>query len=180
MVPGRIPGKMSGMHRIHIVIVLAFFTLGSGPCDMFNPPDVPNMEGDASTDCTEMGCTDSLIVQIIRSDNMAFLPGSYAFRVRLPDASEYGIECYLAYTEAGLNCTMGDTNFIYAELGAAGQTIWIQVLYAPESLVLTIESNSFQIGQRTIWPVYEETFPNGDDCPPGCWEAEETMAVQSW
>ncbi len=171
---------MAGMHRMQIVIVVAFFTLGSGPCDMFDPPEDPDLDADASANCTEIGCTDSLVIQVIRADNMAFLSGSYKFKVLLPDYSEYWIECYLAYTEAGLSCSTGDTSFIYAELGIGGQTIWIQVLYAPESLMLTIESNGYKIGERTIWPAYEELFPNGDDCPPTCWEAEETMAVQSW
>jgi hypothetical protein len=177
--PRHIPGKISGMRRIQIAIVLAFFALGSGPCDMFNPPDV-NTEVDGSVDCPEEDCMDSIFIEVIRADNMEFLTGSYVFKTLLPDTSEYWIECYMAYGEAGLSCGTGDLHLLYAELGATGQTIWIQMLYAPESLLFTVEYNGYKIGERTIWPEYEEPFPDEIECPSTCLEAEETMAVQSW
>ena len=121
-----------------------------------------------------------MTVEIIRADNMGFLTGSYFFKVQMPDASAYWIECYMAYGEAGLNCATGDLHLLYAELGATGQTIWLQILFAPESILLTVEYNGYPIGERAIWPEYEDMEPSEADCPQTCMQSEETMAVQSW
>ena len=168
------------MHRVQIIIVLAFFTLGSGPCDVFDPPVAMDSERDGSVACEETGCTDTLTIEIIRADNSTFFIGTYRFSVLFADASESWIECYLPYAEAGLNCDAGDLQWMSAQLGSYGQTIWVQVRFAADYLRLTVEYNEFAIGQRDMWPQYEVIDSLEPDCPSTCVEAEESMTVQSW
>ena len=168
------------MRRVQIVIVLAFFTLGSGPCDVFDPPIPLDSEMDGSVACEETDCTDTLTVEVIRADNSAFFICAYRFSVLFADASESWIECYLPYVEAGLNCDAGDLQLMSSQLGSYGQTIWVQVRFAAQALRLTVEYNGSPIGQRDMWPQYEEVDSTDPDCPSACVEAKESMAVQSW
>ena len=77
-------------------------------------------------------------------------------------------------------CDAGDLQLMSSQIGTFGQTIWVEVRFAADSLRVTVEYNESTIGQRELWPQYEEIDSMDPDCPSDCVEAEETMAVQSW
>ncbi|MCP4679585.1 MAG: hypothetical protein GY854_29655 [Deltaproteobacteria bacterium] len=166
------------------VIGFALLTMGAGPCDFFDMGDEEeDGDGDGgSEECysSEATCTDALIVEVIRSDNMEFMSGAYEFDVLLPDETQLFVECYLAYTETGVECTAGNVDVLYAQLEEGGRIMWMFLLGAPEATMITVIYNGLAIGQRSFTPAYEELFPNGPECEPMCHEAKETMAVESW
>ncbi len=170
-----------GMWKKILVFVFALVTMGAGPCDLLDMGETEESDG-GSIECnsSEATCTDALIVEVIRADNMEFLTGAYAFDVVLPDESQLFVECYLAFTENGIECSAGNIDVLYAQLEEGGRTMWMFLLGAPEATMVTVKYNGFAIGQRTFTPSYEELFPNGPECEPMCYEAKETMAVESW
>ncbi len=169
------------MYTKALLFVLAVFTLGVGPCDMLEG-DEEDTDGDAGETayCTEMGCIDSLNIEVIRADNAAFLTGSYQIEVIVPDETSYAIECYLAYVEAGLECSTIDLGMIFAFISPDGQTILITLFGVYEAATVTVKFNEFAIGRRTLRLAYQEFFPNGSECPPVCNQATESIAVESW
>ncbi|MCP4601833.1 MAG: hypothetical protein GY847_15180 [Proteobacteria bacterium] len=171
------------MYEKILLFILTLFALGAGPCDMLDADEADlDMEYDAGdlAECTEIGCYDSLVVEVLRADNAAFLSGSYQVEIVAAVDTEYSIECYLSFTEAGLECTIGDLDVLIAQLEEGGQTIWVTLLNTPETAIVTMKYNESKIGERTLTPIYDEFFPNGLECPPTCRQAKESMAVESW
>jgi len=157
-------------------MALAFFSTGLDSCDAM---DMLDSGADASAACGSEECTDELVVEVIRSDNDAFLTGCYRFAFE--DATGlYEIECYLAYAESGFECTLGDIDVITVMSDLAGTRIWLTALGAPEIVAVSVEYNGLLLGQREMMPSYEEVYPNGYECPPVCYAAEESMAVTPW
>ncbi len=161
------------------LVFVALFTLGAGPCDMLLSED--DDEGtDGGFECTEIGCANSFTIEVIRSDNREFLSGAYSFDVIVPDVAQYQIDCFMSTIEYGLDCSMGNLDVLFAQLEQGGQTIWVTLLGAPESTIVTVKYNDLAIGQRSFIPGYDEVSPNGPECTPTCYEGKETMAVESW
>ncbi len=176
----QITGKILYMYRIPIVIIFAFFVLGAGPCGEIFDSEDEETNGDASVDCTVMGCANMLSIEVIRPDDMVFLSGAYRFEFHLPDESEYMLECYLNSVEVGFNCSLGDTELIGVQVAQTGTTIYLTLLGAPEQVDVIVKYSDAIIGQRSFQPIYEEILPNGPECQPTCFQAEEALAVQSW
>ena len=78
-----------------------------------------------------------------------------------------------------MECEHGDLDVMFplVEVGAA--RIWLIVIGAPVSLLMSVEYNALVIGERELVPEYEQVFPEGDQCP-SCFLAEESMAVMPW
>jgi hypothetical protein len=165
------------MRRVLPVILLGLAAIGAGPCDLLG-----DMMGDSdagAAGCAEGLCVDQLNLELIRADNDPFLAGAYRFALALPDGSEYSVDCYMAHQESGMECDIGDLDVMFplVDLGAA--RIWLIVIGAPASLVVTVEYNALVIGEREIVPAYEQVYPEGEQCP-SCFLAEESMAVMPW
>jgi len=168
------------MYRIPIIILGATLTLGAGPCGEILDSADEQTDADASVDCTEMACNNMLTVEVIRPDSQTFLAGAYRFEMQLPDETELMLECHLASPQEGFICAMGDLTLIGVQIDATGTAIHVTLLGAPETVTVTVEYSGAIIGERTMTPVYEELYPNGPECPPTCYQAEEAMAVQPW
>jgi hypothetical protein len=156
------------------IVMLAALCVGAGPCDLLE-----GMDGDAGVGCSEGACVDQLTVEVIRADNDPFLIGAYRFELDLPDGSSYSIDCFMAHEESGMECELGDLDVMFPLVEIGAERIWLIVLGAPQSVVVSIEYNGLIIGEREIVPVYEELFPEGEQCP-ACYVAEESMAVLPW
>lgn len=176
---GGVAGKILYMYRIAFIIILLFFASGAGPCDMILPEEEEN-GSDASVECARNDCANMLVVEVVRADNGVFLNGFYQFAIVLPDDVELSIECSLAYTEAGFDCSHGNVDVLNASLDQTGQVIWISLLDAPVSATVTVEYNALEIGRRVVTPAYQEMYLSTPECPPACLQAKEAMAVQSW
>ena len=159
------------------MIVLGCLALGAGPCEVLE--DMMGGADAGAAGCTGEACVDQLTVEVIRADNDPFLPGAYRFALALPDGSDYSVECYMAHEESGMECALGDLDVILPLVEIGATRIWLVVVGAPVSLVVTVEYNSLVLGEREIVPAYEEVFPEGDQCP-SCFLAEESMAVMPW
>lgn len=158
-------------------MVLGLLGLGAGPCDVLG--DMMGGGDAGAADCTEGMCVDQLNVELIRADNDPFLSGSYRFALSLPDGSEYSIDCYMAHEESGMECDYGDLDVMFPLVEIGATRIWLVVIGAPASLIVSVEYNALVIGEREIVPEYEQIFPEGEQCP-SCFLAEESMAVMPW
>jgi len=164
------------MRRTIPIFLLGALGIGAGPCEMLD-----DMLGgaDGGADCAEGACVDQLTIELIRADNDPFLAGSYRFALALPDGSEYSVDCYLAHEESGMECEYGDLDVMLPLVEDGAERIWLIVIGAPVSLVVSVEYNALVIGEREIVPAYEEVYPEGELCP-ACFMAEESMAVMPW
>jgi len=163
------------VHHVCPLVLLAVFSLGVSPCDLIGGGEQEELpEG-----CTGEGCEHLLLIDVIRADNDGFQSGSYRFSLYLPDESVYSVDCYLAFADAGMECSLGDTDVIAPMVEEQGQRIRLEIAGAPVSLNVDVEFNGLSIGQRTIVPEYVEYFPEGEQCP-ACYVGEETMAVLPW
>jgi hypothetical protein len=164
------------MRRCLPVITVAVLAMGAGPCELFEGM----AGGDAGAgSCTGEGCLNQLTVELIRADNDAFLSGAYWFALDLPDGSHYSIDCYLAHPDAGMECEIGDLDVMFPVVEQGAARIWLIVVGAPVSVVVAVEYNGYIIGERELFPDYEEIFPDGEQCP-SWFLAEESMAVTPW
>jgi hypothetical protein len=167
------------MYRLSPLVVLSIFAMGAGPCDLMQPPG-EDETGDSGLECQEEMCRNSLSVEVIRADNEAFFDGVYDFEITVSDGTQYSLECYFAGYGASFDCSYGDSTMLGAVMESGYQAIDLTLLDAPETATFTVMYNDFEIGVRAFTPEYDEVHPNGPECPPVCYQAEETMAVESW
>lgn len=163
-----------------LVVALGAAALGAGPCDALDEELDTSADDGGALNCGDANCVDQVTIRIIRADNQQFLAGDYVFTVALADGTQISIDCYLAYLEAGLDCSVGDTDKLAAAINETGDRISLAALGTPETLVAGVAYNGWLIGERNLAPTYETVEPNGAGCPPACWFAEVTMAVESW
>ncbi|MFO8071330.1 MAG: hypothetical protein R6V85_05585 [Polyangia bacterium] len=164
------------MRRAIPLCLLAVVGLGAGPCEML---DALSAGADAGAGYCSEPCQDRLEVEILRSDNSAFWPGSYRFAAQLPDGGELSVECWLAHEESGLECELGDLDLLAPAVENGARRMWLVILGAPQSALVSIEYDGWIIGRREIVPAYEQVFPEGESCP-SCLLAEESIAVEQW
>ncbi len=150
-----------------------------GACEMLGLGEEMDT-GEMSGDCGAEECDHELQVEILRSDSDTFESGTYRFALVAPDLSEYSIDCYLAHSESEMDCSYGDIDTMGVTVEDAATTLLLYVLGAPEYVLTTVEYNGYIIGERTLYPEYDEVTPNGEECPPLCYQGEEHMAVSTW
>lgn len=153
--------------------------MGAAPCDLLDQPEETDT-GDAGVECGQDVCANFLAVEVIRADNESFFDGFYGFEVATSDGSQYSLECSFAGYGATLDCSYGDLSMLGALMDGGSQSIAITFLDTPATATFTVTYNDWAIGERTFTPQYEEILPNGPECEPVCYQAEETMAVESW
>jgi len=159
---------------------MAMVTMGAaGPCDILDTGGEDSDSG-APEGCGGIPCNHQLLVEVLRADNEAFWAGSYRFMLETPDTEQYFIECYLSYPEEGFDCSMGDLDIIDAVNDPGAGKIRLAIVGAPASVLVTVEHEGWIMGERVLYPEYEEYSPNGDGCPPVCYVGEDSMAVESW
>lgn len=125
--------------------------------------------------CTEIGCSDMLVVEIRRIDGDPFEAGRYEFTFSSPGMDDVAVECTLK--DLNLECGK-DTDLIQMEIvdGSAGFSATL--LAAWESVTLRVELDDRILGERVLQPDYQIVTPNGPDCEPTCLQASVAIDVE--
>jgi hypothetical protein len=143
-------------------------------------------------DCTDIGCASGVMFDILPEDG-AWQPGAYALAVTLDDAAydcEFqlpddlpatiarSIECgELTVTLAQrMACTGGDNGASPTCTPLPDQYDLLLSAYGtPAESTLTLSRDGEEILSDTRTLDYEQTFPNGDGCEPGCSQARVVL-----
>lgn len=124
----------------------------------------------ASQTCTEAGCTDGL---------------TFHFDERVP--RDYTLTIEVAGKVGTADCTAAALADTSAELqvqltGELDLGVWcspdfVTIEDSPGSLAMTLTFPDGTTTNADAKPVYEEVFPNGEDCPPTCEQASFDIDV---
>lgn len=110
--------------------------------------------------CTEVGCNGVLTITVVDASDapVAGLAGTIAvggqtFAVDCAGTSDEAVTCSGGTITVMLGDDVGDTEVVL-DLAAGGVT-----------------------ATSTLDPEWTSSQPNGPDCPPTCWDAEGTVAI---
>lgn len=116
---------------------------------------LPTEDDDMIDACTEAGCMDSLKINFVDDEGEPF----------------GGFEGTVTYDDEEIEFFCGGDDICTAS--------GIELTDAPSQLEVSVTAGEEQLSRTTtIEPDYEEFYPNGPDCPPTCYDADETVEVQ--
>ncbi len=163
------------------LIVLFGASVAAGPCDRLTGESAEEDADDTDSmvcDDFDVTCNHSLAVEILLPGDDTFLEGNYTFTVIAPDESEYSVDCMLYSAVDGFVCTGGNTDVLNAVLDEvdAGTAV-LQVAGAPPYCTVQVDWNGYPVGEETLAPEYDITYPNGEGCEPACYNGDDAMAI---
>jgi hypothetical protein len=132
---------------------------------------------DSATFCTEIGCSDGFFGSF-----SPILTGEGAFVITLT-AGDRVATCTatLPFAEGEGVCddpSLLTVTFSGTLLGVEDQAIPdFQAPSSPEAFTVVVTRDGVEIGRQDFEPAYEVSYPNGEDCPPECWQASGQVVV---
>jgi hypothetical protein len=127
--------------------------------------------------CTEIGCIDGLSVN--------FTPaltgkGTYTFDVTV-DGTAYSCDATIPLAGSSTVCGKDNVVSIYlsgTELDPSEQSLpGMHVEGTPKSVQIQVHRDKTLVADADLSPKYQETQPNGPNCPPTCHSASENVAT---
>jgi len=129
-------------------------------------------------DCTEMGCNDSLAIDIERRDAEPFIPGHYTFTLSPPGETTFIVDCPLDEESSHLACSSNALS-IETTINSSQDIFTVRILEAPHSILVTVEYGTQLLGEETLTPSYSMFNPNGVECEPTCFQGSATISVSA-
>jgi hypothetical protein len=130
--------------------------------------------------CTAMGCGNSMEIVISHGDGGDLDGGEYVVEVDIDGVGSETLTCVPGGTSEcdgtpGLGLVFG-----YMEASA------IYVSYAvsdgeepPDSVQVAVTFGGEPLGSLSVQPSWSAGYPNGEDCEPACWTADdEQMEIE--
>lgn len=136
---------------------------------------VPFAHAQQEQACTQMGCTDGLILR--PDSDMLNDPGKYEITFYLDDNNQNQIVCMgqlpLKPCEQGDSFSCSSKDVRIGESGCAMPSSEhaiddIYVFKTPKKIVMVTKHNGKAVMARTLRPKYIFTRPNGPGCDPQC------------
>jgi hypothetical protein len=128
--------------------------------------------------CTEMGCSDTLVIDIERRDTEPYVEGSYSFTLSPAGESTLIVDCTLDNQDGPLTCSANSV-LIETKINGFGDTFTIRISEAPQSILVTVEFGTQLLGEETLSPEYGIFTPNGVECEPMCFQGSTTIRVSA-
>ena len=127
--------------------------------------------GEPMAECTLMGCSDSLSVDITTASGTC-PAGEYALDVTVGSEQD---DCSV---EVVANSSTGACTSHFFRVDVVEGRLTLEMRDAPDSVSITVERDGVVVGVETITPTYVEFYPNGEDCDSSpCRQADATMII---
>jgi len=124
---------------------------------------------DGSTDCTLVGCIDTLTLHVVGVGG-----GAPVYGVVTLDGHDFQVDC-AGESDPEVVCDGEDINFqLPAGVVGGGEVTW--TLSTPDDDTAT--GGGSYVGNGTFTPDWTSSTPNGPDCGPTCWTGEGTVELQ--
>jgi hypothetical protein len=147
---------MSYKNSSLVILAVSFFFLFVSGC-----PEV----------CTEIGCGDDFELKIFHVDGGDLSEGSFDISIDIGGGVVENLTCVTGDQEG---ChTFSD--IFHGYMDAAN----IYVMYygydgdPPDSFEVTVVLDGEDLGSQEYDPSWTVDYPNGEDCPPACWNAPD-------
>ena len=120
--------------------------------------------------CTAMGCVDDMEIVISHGDGGDLADGEYVVEVLLDGAVAETLTCVAGVgscTDSGSGTVAGN-----ADATSIHVLIW-DLEEPPETVEVAVTYGGELLGSLSVEPSWWEEHPNGEDCEPSCWVADD-------